>query len=86
MSWVSVFGRQGGAAWTHMLPLVGANGREYMARSWSFWSLAELLIGLLFLPVVRLDRNMDQIFEPSLLSCVYLRKPLALKQGPGLVL
>lgn len=28
----------------------------------------------------------DQIFEPSLLSCVYLRKPLALKLGPGLVL
>lgn len=32
--------------------------REYTAQSWSFWSLAELLFGLLFLPMVRLDRNM----------------------------
>lgn len=30
---------------------------EYTAQSWSVWSLAELLSGLLFIPMVRLDRN-----------------------------
>lgn len=41
-----------------MLLLVGASGSERTAQSWSFRSLAELLFGLLFLPVVRGDMNM----------------------------
>lgn len=69
----------------HVFPPVGANGGEQRAQSWS-WNLPEPLPGLLSSQGSEWAGARDHIVEPNPLTCARLRKPLALRRGPGLIL
>lgn len=69
----------------HVFPPVGANGGEQRAQSWS-WNLPEPLSGLLSSQWSEWAGARDHIVEPNPLTCAHLRKPLALRRGPGLIL